>query len=82
MEGPGGEEFSARDQSPARDHEQIAMAQFRCPTCGSPLDLLERDRHTGIPAIDAQVPTELIAACRGCLITFTMEDWHARIRAR
>ncbi|HEU0163756.1 MAG TPA: hypothetical protein VFQ54_01855 [Thermomicrobiales bacterium] len=79
VEGPGGDEMFPRERGDLNDHEQRALDGFRCPTCGSPLDLFERQREAapGTTPGDDEC-CELMAACRQCMLTFTKEDWQAR----
>lgn len=78
VEGPGGDELFPRRRGRLNDHEQRALDGFRCPTCGSPLDLFERHRERGVASREHEESCELLAACRQCMLTFTREDWHAR----
>ena len=78
VEGPGGEELAPRERSQLYDHERLAIERFRCPSCDSPMVLLER-----IPLQDAGVmdadSCELIAACRQCMVSYSREEWHAHV---
>lgn len=59
------------------DHERLALERFRCPSCGLPLELIEMRRPIEEQTKDPDAIT-LIAACRGCEIGFTKEDWQRR----
>lgn len=63
------------------DHERLALERFRCPSCGLPLELIEMRQPRETAAQERMRDPDaitLIAACRGCEIGFTKEDWHRR----
>lgn len=77
VEGPGGEEFAPRERSRLYDHERLAIERFRCPSCDSPMVLLERMPVSDAGMIDAD-SCDLIAACRQCVVSYSREEWQAQ----
>lgn len=74
VEGPGGEEFAPRKQNRLYDHERLAIDRFRCPSCDSPMVLLEQMRLPGTGRADAD-SCDLVAACRQCVVSYSRNEW-------
>ncbi len=78
VEGPGGEELVPRERSRWNDHERLAIDRFRCPSCESPLELMEQKTPAGVRKLDEE-SCELVAVCRQCMVSYSREEWHDHV---